>query len=256
MKKTHSHQPEIDSDDQAKQSTNIPIHNRFMPLNVEEVNTQTEMRSKQSENNSNIVLIGDSMIKNINPRKLSRKRVNKFTFPGKTAQEISAEIPNINMQSPRNTTHVIIHAGTNNLPMDSSSKCMKNIKGLCTKVKERFPDAKLGFSSIIQREDIDVTGKINEVNTQIEHLCKELGFAFINNSIIDESGLNGSKLHLNAKGSALLATRFIKFLNPNKQVHNQTTAAGNHIYSENFLRDLLNLVALTQTPMPIRRRTR
>ena len=64
-KETHPHQPEIDSDDQAKQSINIPIQNRFMPLNVEETNTQTEMRSKQSENNSNIVLIGNSMIKNV-----------------------------------------------------------------------------------------------------------------------------------------------------------------------------------------------
>ncbi|CAB4036355.1 Hypothetical predicted protein [Paramuricea clavata] len=44
-------------------------------------------KENQSENKPNIAIVGDSMIKNINPRKLSRKRVNKFTFPGKRAED-------------------------------------------------------------------------------------------------------------------------------------------------------------------------
>ena len=234
--------------------TNAKARRNQSKDNQVRLNNGTAIRG-DSQNKSNIVLIGDSMVKNINPRKLSRKRVNKFIFPGKTAEEIASEIQNIGIQSPTDTTHVIIHAGTNNLPMNSSSECVKSIKGLCATVKEKFPDAKFGLSSIIQREDIDVSRKINEVNTQLERLCNELDFIFIDNSIIDESVLNGSKLHLNAKGSALLATRFIKFINPNRQTYNQT-AAGNHIYSENFLRGLINMVALSQSPMLPRRRTR
>ena len=49
-------------------------------------------------NKPNIAIVGDSMIKNINPRKLSRKRVNKFMFPGKRAEEIASEVKNINVQ--------------------------------------------------------------------------------------------------------------------------------------------------------------
>jgi hypothetical protein len=38
-----------------------------------------------------IIVIGDSIIKNIQPRKLSRKNVHKYTFPEKTAKEIEKE---------------------------------------------------------------------------------------------------------------------------------------------------------------------
>ncbi len=170
-------------------------------------------------------------------------------FPGKRAEEIASEVKNINVQL--HPTHVIIHAGTNNLPTDTGDQCVRNIKGLCSSIKEKFPKAKLGVSSIILRKDIEVSSKMYQVNEDLKRLCNESGFSFIDNSIVDESGLNNSKLHLSAKGSASLATRFIKFLNPDKQLNKQPV--GNHVSSENFLRDLLNLAALTQTSMSQRR---
>jgi lysophospholipase L1-like esterase len=237
----------------------VPTNNRFSHLRVEEANNVPaeilnghRQKENQSENKPNIAIVGDSMIKNINPRKLSRKRVNKFMFPGKRAEEIASEVKNINVQL--HPTHVIIHAGTNNLPTDTGDQCVRNIKGLCSSIKEKFPKAKLGVSSIILRKDIEVSSKMYQVNEDLKRLCNESGFSFIDNSIVDETGLNNSKLHLSAKGSALLATRFIKFLNPDKQLNKQPV--GNHVSSENFLRDLLNLAALTQTSMSQRRRTR
>ena len=56
----------------------------------------------------------------------------------------------------------------------------------------------------------------------MKHICDESGYTFIDYSIIDESGLNYTKLHLSPKGSALLATRFIKFINPSKQPNNRS----------------------------------
>ena len=41
-----------------------------------------------------VVLIGYSVIKSIVPQKLSRKKEHKFTYPGKTAEEIDREIRN------------------------------------------------------------------------------------------------------------------------------------------------------------------
>ena len=195
----------------------VPTNNRFSHMRVEEANNVHaeinqnlnghRQKENQSENKPNIAIVGDSMIKNINPRKLSRKRVNKFTFPGKRAEEIASEVKNINVQL--HPTHVIIHTGTNNLPTDTGDQCIKNIKGLCSSIKEKFPMAKLGVSSIILRKDIEVSSKMYQVNEDLKRLCNESGFSFIDNSIIDESGLNNSNLHLSAKGSALLATRFI-----------------------------------------------
>ena len=268
----------------------IPTQNSFSVLNVEETSdddhqTTSKNTTKKTQRNQNnqsegekrsntdslrtnsgslkendsaegkptVVLVGDSMIKNINPRKLSRKRVNKFTFPGKRAEEIATEIKIINMPAESRATHVIIHAGTNNLSTDTGDECIKNIKVLCASVKEKFPKAKIGVSGIVLRKDIDVSGKTHKVNEQLKLLCDQSNFTFINNSIIDESGLNNSKLHLSAKGSAILATRFIKFLNPDRKSINQS--GGNQAYSANFLADLLNLIALN-TPMSQRRQTR
>ena len=62
------------------------------------------------------------------------------------------EVKNINIHD--QPTHVIIHARTNNLATYTREQCIKNIKGLRVSVKQRFPNAKLGVSSIILRKDI------------------------------------------------------------------------------------------------------
>ena len=50
-------------------------------------------------------LIGDSIIKNIIPQKLSRKRVHKFTYPGLHTRNIDQNLA---------PSHVILHYKTNN----------------------------------------------------------------------------------------------------------------------------------------------
>ena len=72
-----------------------------------------------------IVIIGDSIIKDIIPEKLSRKPVKKYKFAGKTAEEISKQLDSIQLQE--NPSHVIIHAGTNNLRTDRAKTCATKI---------------------------------------------------------------------------------------------------------------------------------
>ena len=61
------------------------------------------------------------------------------------------------------------------------------------------------------------------MNEELKKLSLKNNFAYVDISTIDKTCLNGSKLHLNGKGSSLLAVRFIKFLRPqsnrNKQDH-------------------------------------
>ena len=195
--------------------------------------TQTETRiynhPKGNEKNesheigSDVIIIGDSIVKNIQPRKLTRKKVHKYTFPGKTADEIE-EINFDNLKSI--PSHVIIHVGTNNLPLESATECAQKIEKLAKKTKTQFPYSKIGLSGLTVRHDIAMLEKIQEVNKKIGHICKKLEISFIDNSTIDDTCLNGSKLHLNAKGSAILAVHFINFLkggsasaSPRKQRH-------------------------------------
>ena len=59
-----------------------------------------------------VVIIGDSVIKHIDPKKLSQRPVRKFPHPGKTTDEMAEAVGNITVTT--DPSHVIIHAGTNN----------------------------------------------------------------------------------------------------------------------------------------------
>ena len=59
-----------------------------------------------------VVIIGDSIIKNIISQKLSRKKVHKFTYP-RIICSIESDVQNIENVN-ISASHVIIHCGTNN----------------------------------------------------------------------------------------------------------------------------------------------
>ena len=155
-----------------------------------------------------IILIGDSIIKHIDPRKLSRRTVYKYTYPGKTCEEVNKAVDDINTEL--DPSHVIVHCGTNNLVTDSADVCITKVKNLLEKLKKKFPNAEIGVSGLTYREDIDVNSIRVEVNEELKKLSLKNNFAYIDISTIDKTCLNGSKLHLNGKGSSLLAVRFIK----------------------------------------------
>ena len=52
----------------------------------------TDSNTKNGKHKLNILLIGDSMIKDINPHKLSKSSVRKLTYPGKRAEEIASQV--------------------------------------------------------------------------------------------------------------------------------------------------------------------
>ena len=88
------------------------------------------------------------------------------------------------------------------------------------------------------REDIDVTSKIKELNELLKDLCLKEGYTYIENVNIDATCLNGSKLHLNSKGSALLAVHFIKFL----RGRNPRSSIGDFPKGLRKLGELLNMI--------------
>ena len=89
--------------------------------------------------------------------------------------------------------------------------CRRN-QEVALKVKNKLPNSSIGLSGIVYREDINVDSKHIEVNEMVKLMAEDNNIIYIDNSVIDASALNGSKLHLNAKGSSLLAVQFIKFL--------------------------------------------
>ena len=115
-----------------------------------------------------------------------------FSYPGKTTGEIAEAVDNIAIAS--DPSHVIIHTGTNNLPVES----VAGIKSLVLKVKNKFSNSSIGLSSIVYREDINVDAKRIEVNEKAKLIAEDSNITYIDNSVIDASALNDSRLHLNA----------------------------------------------------------
>ena len=59
-------------------------------------------------------------------------------------------------------SHVVVHAGTNNIPLQSVDECINDIEELIVGVQEKFPNSKIGISGIRTRQDIYSTSKVNE----------------------------------------------------------------------------------------------
>ena len=104
--------------------------------------------------------------------------------------------------------------------------------------------ARIIISGIISRQDTRVGSKIADTNCEIKSMCVKMKWKFVNNDRLNESCLNGSKLHLNSKGSAYLATNFLKALNTSKQNIKETSwTKDNH---QNFRKTKALLTSLIQ----------
>ena len=108
---------------------------------------------------------------------------------------------------------ILLHAGTNNLRSEEPAKCIaENLMKLALNMKGDENDVMI--SSLIARsDDEDLQQKLLEVNKVLEAECKRYDLCFINNSnICPTQHLNGGGLHLNYKGTVLLASNFIEHI--------------------------------------------
>jgi sialic acid synthase SpsE len=103
--------------------------------------------------------------------------VRKFTYPGKTCEEIAECIDSIFVND--DPSQVIIHCGTNNLTTDQAEVCVDKIKNLVGKVKTKFPNSSIGVSSLTYREDINVDFIRVKVNDQLNRLAHEITFSLL-----------------------------------------------------------------------------
>ena len=88
----------VSKTDQMKQITLITGQIRF-------IQARFGSNTLKSDKQKSILVIGDSMIKHIDPNKLSCRTVRKFTCRGKTCEEISEAVDDI--QTTTNPSHII-----------------------------------------------------------------------------------------------------------------------------------------------------
>ena len=146
------------------------------------------------------------MVKHINGPGVSKNdQVQVKTHPGATTDDIIDYIKPTIRQKP---DIVIVHSGTNDLTKDVNT--MNRVRKVVAAVKEIDTEGKikLGFSGIVARGDINKEEGVVSTDKRLEKYCKGNEFFFIDNSNIDASCLNKSKLHLNRKGTSYLGNNF------------------------------------------------
>ena len=144
-----------------------------------------------------IFIIGDSMVKHINAPGISKNyQVQVKTHLGATTEDIIDYIKPTIRQKP---DIVIVHSGKKDLTKDVNT--MNRVRKVVAAVKEfdTVGKIKLGFPGIPARSGINKEEDIVSTNNRLGKYCKGNFFFFINNSNIDASCLNRSKLHLNRK---------------------------------------------------------
>ena len=100
----------------------------------------------------------------------------------------------------------MIHVGTNDLASNTpAEKVAESITDLASTLKS--DSCSVAISSIKVRND--QRNKVAQVNRSLKRLCQEINFELINHeNAITERHLNGSKLHLNKRGTTILSNNF------------------------------------------------
>ena len=189
------------SDFRAKQQakfkkSNTSKNNQMHSSKAKDTRQNPEMPGKSSMKNGCDLVIGDSMVKDIDSKKLTRaakiKAVCHF-YSGATVKQINEKLEEHLKED--HYDKIIIHVGTNDLAGAPPTTVIKSMETLITKVKGQANE--VAMSSVVRRYDNKV--KPNTViyyNNLLHQLCIDHKIAYMNNDCIDKPMLNRSNLHL------------------------------------------------------------
>ena len=110
-----------------------------------------------------------------------------------------------------NLGHIILHVGTNDLTTNiPTEKVAQSIIDLASSSKSNL--CSVAISNITVRND-RYRKKVAQVNRHLKTLCIERNFELVSHeNIITEKHLNGTKLHLNKRGTTILFNTFVEVI--------------------------------------------
>ena len=150
-----------------------------------------------------VIVAGDSIIKDLNGRMMSRKNSVKIPcFPGSTTEDMTDFVKPLLKKSP---SHFIFHVGTNDLSCNSPDKIVDSINSLVEIVSSKGVGCSV--SNLTVRKD-----RLSEKAMEVNRLLKDsVGgkIGIIDNTNLNELHVNGSGLHSNGRGSVALARNMI-----------------------------------------------
>ena len=162
----------------SKRSHNIIERNR---INKDKNNDFLHEEKGIEDLSSKVVIIGDSMLSNINSRGLSKsKEVDVLNFPGATSSDVLTKIDDVLNKKPAS---LIVHVGTNDLTNDIN--LLSNVKKIVNKTNKTSPNTVMTFSSIIFRKDKKNLRKTRaDTNSHLKNVCRQKNINLISNDNI------------------------------------------------------------------------
>ena len=156
------------------------------------------------------VVAGDSMVRHIDGRRLSRrKRVSCLVNPGAKAEHLSATAVCGDL---KNGGDAIIHAGTNN-NVESPQSVRVKIESLGDAISSKGRRACL--SSVIHRrwETEYERRRVDSLNLALKTTAEERGWGYIDNANVGERHLADDGVHLNRSGQSVFAGNLSRYVN-------------------------------------------
>ena len=129
-----------------------------------------------------ILIAGDSMINEIDEKRLSKKNSNVKVryFNGALVEDMFYNLVPLMRKKP---SALILHVGTNNTVSDSSKVILKKINSLISYIKINNPECRIIISQPVQKTD---NRKATRTLNNLNKLLAELDVDKIDNSNIDD----------------------------------------------------------------------
>ena len=150
------------SSNEAFNSRRNSIANSRNDTQVDDTSASNKQVKKQARNS--VVIIGDSIIKQVDQRKMSsNKTVKVRSFPGATIEDMADYLRPLLRNNP---SSLISHVGTNNLKNDDVYTVRNKLLGLKDSIEEQYPNTEVILSTLTKRMDDPILEqKVNKVNS-------------------------------------------------------------------------------------------
>ena len=194
----------------------VTHRNRFEPLSHEDSEKDITPPS-DADKTFTTVLVGDSIIKQIQGQQLGRKvghRVVVKSFPGASTNDMKHYLMPTFDKSPQ---QIILHVGTNDLRDHSPTVVAENIVDLARQI-EMESNTEVILSELVSRSDNVPNDAVKAVNKRLSKYCNQNDWRMIKHQNIDRNCLNRGGLHLNEKGNNILFRNFVNALD-NSSTH-------------------------------------
>ncbi len=219
------------------------------PIDIAAINSIDEAQINPNPSNSindepmtqescDILIIGDSIIKGIEPAKFHAQRNTKIeVFRGGKIEDIANYFSKTSL---RIKEQIIVHVGTNDVASSRNvDTILQDLESLNEKIKAKYPNVKIAISVILPRQkNLNFNRNYKLVNQGIRQLARKANRRYINHFEIEKKPNALEKLKipfLNEKSSKTHIKCFLDCIMMsinNQHLSPQTTFKEQHLFQQ------------------------